>query len=464
MPLSVLRLVDNLGAKAEWPVWAIDQKNRRVLNSQYPQLPVFSPPALRILDQAPQTFALTGTRLPSGTCLPGEIQRRSVCSIASENLGRKKKMKSNLHGKLLLVLIFSCWLNLQTARAQETVQTTVQDDPPIQIPTSPFNDSSAIHAQQDRFKAMGAMLDYGVNVSTQCKTSLSDFQTRLTKAIAANSLGAARQILAVSEQTVAQAQAINAQVFRFTDHNTGSPAGRAHNTADANLAAAKQTLAGMEAAVASEAAKEQAAEDARIKAADAALKAAAETWDQKITGSLGELSACFAGDAPPSGVNCNVFAGRTLETVYGVSDFKATDGHYLSANEIADFLVTSPNWTLVGSADSQKVLDQAANSAGSRPVVAVWRNPDPDLTKHGHVALIGPGPLQPSGWVLPGPTTVQRVGLVPKPVSNPVHLNVPNSSGFSMDNVTARYIGDKLSRAFGNDKKSAVQIYVRSKP
>jgi len=375
-------------------------------------------------------------------------------------------MKSNLYGKLLLLIVFSCWLNLQTVRAQETVQTTVQDNPPIQIPTSPFNDSSAIHAQQDRFKAMGAMLDYGVNVATQCKTSLSDFQTRLTQAIAANSVGAARQILAVSEQTVAQAQAINAQVFRFADHNTGSPAGRAHNTADANLAAAKQTLAVMEAAVASEAAKEQAAEDARIKAADAALKAAAEAWDNKITGSLGELSACFKKpeDAPPSGVNCNVFAGRSLETVYGVSDFKATDGHYLSANEIADFLVTSPNWTLIGSADSQKVLDQAANSAGSRPVVAVWRNPDPDLTKHGHVALIGPGPLQPSGWVLL--PTVLLGGGAPfrTATAGPVHLNVPNSSGFSMDNVTARYIGDKLSRAFGNDKKSAVQIYVRSKP
>ncbi len=30
--------------------------------------------------------------------------------------------------------------------------------------------------------------------------------------------------------------------------------------------------------------------------------------------------------------------------------------------------------------------------------------------------------------------------------------------------VTARYIGDKLSLAFGKDKKSAIQIYVRLNP
>jgi hypothetical protein len=120
------------------------------------------------------------------------------------------------------------------------------------------------------------------------------------------------------------------------------------------------------------------------------------------------------------------------------------------ANDIADFLVTSPDWTLIGSADSQSVLAQAANSAGSRPVVAVWKNPDPQ--GHGHVALIGPSLLQPAQyWVL-------------SPTSNPVHLLVPNSAGFSMDNVGARYTGDKLSRAFGDDKKSAVQIYARLIP
>ena len=36
-----------------------------------------------------------------------------------------------------------------------------------------------------------------------------------------------------------------------------------------------------------------------------------------------------------------------------------------------------------------------------------------------------------------------------------VDLNVPNSAGFSIDEVTARYIGDKLSLAFGKDKISA---------
>jgi hypothetical protein len=129
---------------------------------------------------------------------------------------------------------------------------------------------------------------------------------------------------------------------------------------------------------------EQSAQDEQLGAELAARRAAAETWDNKITGSLGELCACFAGTAPPSGVNCNVFVGRTLENVYGFSDFKSADGHYLLANEIADYLVTSPNWTLIGVADNQSVLAQAADSAASLPVVAVWRNPD--LKKNGHVA------------------------------------------------------------------------------
>jgi len=350
---------------------------------------------------------------------------------------------------------FSCYLNSEAVYAQEVVRATVHDNSPIQIPTSPFNDSAAIHAQQEQMRLKGQMLDYGVRVATQCKTSLGDFQAKLAEAIATNSFEAAWKILAVGEQTVAQAEATDSYVFRYVNHSTDSPAGRAHSAADAELAAAKQTLAQMQAALVPEAKREleaatkvQAVQDEKLKAL-AAQRQAAEEWDHKITGSLGEISACFSGDEPSSGVNCNVFVGRALEAVYGFSDFRVAEGRYLVANEIADFLVTSPNWTPIGLADSQTVLDDAANFAGSRPVVAVWRNPVP--TKHGHVVLIGPGPLQPSGWIL-------------SKESNPVHLNVPNSAGFSMTSATARYIGDKLSKGFTDDQKSSVLIYVRANP
>jgi hypothetical protein len=352
-----------------------------------------------------------------------------------------------------VLILFSCWLTLQTVCAQESVKTTVPGNFPIEpIPAPSFNNSSAIHEQEDRFKAEGAMLDYGVNVSTQCKTYLSDSQTRLSQAIAANSFEAARNIIAVSEQTVAKAQAIDAQVFRFANHDN-SPAGRAHNAADANLAAAKQTLVAMHTAVLPLATKvlnaakqEQDAQDDKLQAMALDRKSKAVAWDNRITGGLGELSACFPGDAPPSGVppsgvNCNVFVGRTLETVYNVPDFKTTADQYLLANQIADFLVTSPKWTLIGSADSQSVLDQAANSASSVAVVAVWRNPTSG--EHGHVALIGPGLLEISGkWL----------------------LMVPNSAAFSMDDVNGRYIGAKLSQAFGSEKKSDIRIYARLNP
>lgn len=349
--------------------------------------------------------------------------------------------------KFVRFIAIAVTLSAGAAQAQQAVRTTVQRASPIEvIPSSPFSDGSAIKAQEDMFRQEGAMLDYGVKAADQAKASLSDFHNRFNKAIASNSFKVAVQILAVSEQTLAQAKAIDAQVFRFTGHNE-SPAGRDHTAADASLAAAQQTLAQMQTAILPLAKRElasarekQTIQDEQLGADLAARRAAAEAWDSRITGSLGELSACFAKAAPPSGANCNVFVGRTLETVYGFQDFKATDGHYLLANGIADYLVTSPNWTLIGVANNQSVLVQAADSAVSRPVVAVWRNPD--LTKHGHVALIGPGPLQMSGW-----------GLM-----------VPNSAGFSMDNATARYIGDKLSDSFGNNKKSSVLIYVRSKP
>src|SRR5215469_13911413 len=101
-----------------------------------------------------------------------------------------------------ILIILCCWVNLQTICGQEIVQTTVPGNSPIVIPTSPFNDASAIHAQEDQMRLKGQMLDYGVSVATQCNTSLSDFQTRLSQAIAANSFGTARQIVGVAERTV----------------------------------------------------------------------------------------------------------------------------------------------------------------------------------------------------------------------------------------------------------------------
>jgi hypothetical protein len=345
------------------------------------------------------------------------------------------------------VALMCCCLNVQAVFAQGSVQTTIPGSGvSIQIPTSPFNDAGAIHAQQDAMRQKGAMLDYGVTAATQAKTSLSDFQAKLKQAIAANDADTAGKILGVSQQTVAQAAAIDAYVYRFVGYNN-SQAGRDHSAADANLAAAKQTLAQMYADYAPLAKRElasaretQAAQDRKI--AEAVAVQREEAWDKKIAGSLGELSACFPnGDVlPPETTNCNAFVGHTLDTVYGIPDFRRDGGGYKSANEIADILLKSPEkWELIGLATSQDVLDQAANYAASRPVIAVWSNPDP--SKHGHVVLIGPGPLQ-DGW----------------------GMKVPYFAGFAMHDPQARKIGDKLSLAFGKDKQPAVMIYVRKIP
>lgn len=331
-----------------------------------------------------------------------------------------------------------------------TVEADIGGGPDITVvPGSPFDDGSAVQAQQQMFAQEGRMLDYGVNVASQGKSFMKSRQAQLSKAISSNDYNAAFKIFNVSVQVFAQAQAIDAQIFRYSN-NPGSPAYNHHMEADADLAAAKQTLDQMWAAILPVAQKQmgiaraaQVNEDAKISAMAAAERSAATAWDNRITGSLGETQACFANGTPPTGVNCNVFAGRTLETVYGFSDFKASGGGYMDANQIADFLMASPNWTMIGKADDQSVLAQAANSAASLPVVAVLKNPK----GHGHIVFVGPGPLEPSSWV-----------------TGSTHLLVPNAAGFSMESPKARFIGDRLSSGFRNDDKSSVLIYVRTKP
>ena len=171
----------------------------------------------------------------------------------------------------------------------------------------------------------------------------------------------------------------------------------------------------------------------------------ADKWANDVTGTLGEIGACFQGGELPTGINCNVFVGHTLERLYGVTDFRSSQGRYFSANETAEFLVTAGAWRAIGPASEQANLDDAANAARGVPVVAVWRNPlatsANDSSHHGHIALIGPGPLMPStAW----------------------HLNVPTSAAASIDSPNGRYIGDRLSRAFGAGKKDAVMLYARA--
>lgn len=173
-------------------------------------------------------------------------------------------------------------------------------------------------------------------------------------------------------------------------------------------------------------------------------------WSGKLLSALAEDQACSqasSDDAFAATSACNIFVGRVLQKVYNISDFVVTPSNpqqpFYTANEIATLLQTGvdpwSNWSDLGTADNQDILSQSKQLADSgKLVLAVWRNPDGNSP--GHVALIGPGPLTPSGtW----------------------SLNTPVSASFVLNQPQKAFLGQPLSCAFASDKKSAVHIWVK---
>jgi hypothetical protein len=161
----------------------------------------------------------------------------------------------------------------------------------------------------------------------------------------------------------------------------------------------------------------------------------ASGWEKMLKDRLSEFLSCKdqADDASP----CNRFIGKALEDVYGVDDFQdpSTKGQYLSANLIDTYLSVSNDWVVLGTADQQQALNDAAGAANAgHAVVAVIPG-----VNHGHVALVIPGDLTYSpSW----------------------KLNVPNSASFFLGNPAQSYVGDKLSKAFSSP--ADVRLFARS--
>jgi hypothetical protein len=171
-------------------------------------------------------------------------------------------------------------------------------------------------------------------------------------------------------------------------------------------------------------------------------------WSGKLLDALAQEDSCSAANTDPSFTStraCNIFVGRVLKTVYGIDDFivqpPTPDKVYYTANEIATLLNTGVwhGWTEVGTADSQDNLQNAENQAElGKLVVAVWLNPDD--ADHGHIALIGPGPMTFSGnW----------------------GIRTPPAASFALDSPASAFLGRPLSCAFGEDKKSDTHIWVK---
>jgi hypothetical protein len=135
-------------------------------------------------------------------------------------------------------------------------------------------------------------------------------------------------------------------------------------------------------------------------------------------------------------VACNYFVGKALSDVYGITDFSTGSGTWLLANQILKYVQTHPaTWSKLGNANSQAVLDDAAQGATNGQAVIAVAAGTP-----GHVALILPGtPKASGGW----------------------GLRAPNSAAFSLGHVENAYVFCRLSFAFSDPAK--VEIYWRAK-
>ena len=161
------------------------------------------------------------------------------------------------------------------------------------------------------------------------------------------------------------------------------------------------------------------------------------SWKKSLDESLKSFIDCESNGQ--STTPCTNFVGETVNTVYQVNDFYSQKlGRYMLVNETAQYLESNPKWKQLGKAYEQNALKEAQQYANSgKAVVAIYLN-DQGV---GHMALILPGELQPSGsW----------------------GLSVPNSASFLTSDAEKSYVGKGLSYAFPRNILKDVVIYSRN--
>jgi hypothetical protein len=160
-------------------------------------------------------------------------------------------------------------------------------------------------------------------------------------------------------------------------------------------------------------------------------------WKQELATVLQDFMSCQNSSSDKS--SCIKYQGEALKVVYKVNDFYATkSGRYMTATEIAKFLKESTAWKALGPVYEQSTLAQAQEHANNKKaVVAVYQN----AAGIGHVVLVMPGTLQPSGsW----------------------GLSVPNVASFFGPQPERSFIDKGLSFAFTKNLMKDVTIYVRN--
>jgi hypothetical protein len=165
-----------------------------------------------------------------------------------------------------------------------------------------------------------------------------------------------------------------------------------------------------------------------------------------IASALGQGEACRQGvpdrDNFATSNACSIFVGRVMARMYGLTSFVSPNHSFLKANQIEALIPTWDGWVELGIANDQHALTAAADAVNQGYVVlAVWANPKPE--QPGHVALIGPGPLTPSGkWR---------------------GLQTPVAAAFALDDVESAFLGQPLACAFSPNEKDSTYLWKYNK-
>mgnify|MGYP003978326243 CR=1 FL=1 len=155
-------------------------------------------------------------------------------------------------------------------------------------------------------------------------------------------------------------------------------------------------------------------------------------WEDALAAMLSEFQDCST--PVESGNPCNTVTARAVAAVYGIDDFSAGTDGAMSIREMIAEVKSSGGWSDLGTADKQEALNAAQEAANTgRAVVAVLEE-----EPVGHVALILPGKLAPSGkW----------------------GAQVPNSASFFPKTPGRSYVGKTLAYAFKT--KAMVRLYAK---
>jgi hypothetical protein len=152
---------------------------------------------------------------------------------------------------------------------------------------------------------------------------------------------------------------------------------------------------------------------------------------------------------------CNRFVGRALEEGWKVSDFRnpSSPSQFMRANEIATALASRPQdfpyWVIIGNAQSQDSLFEAANKAqAGYPVIALQES----ANGSGHIALILPGgTIEGNSWDKAMVPRTANMAL--KTLDDGNVLAAPEKA----------FLGCGLNWAFGKPLRSKVNLYYRNR-